>query len=91
MLTRNLEWIEISDDKRRNLRMVKLAEELFLVHDRVDTALGDNAGLGHLLHGEQLLFFLEVDSPNFAETAPSDDVLEVEMVLVDFYKRNKIS
>lgn len=37
--------------------VIKLAEELLLVHDRVDTALGDDSGLRHLFHGIQRLFF----------------------------------
>ena len=36
--------------------MVELAEELLLVHDRVDTALGDDSGLRHLFHSIQRLF-----------------------------------
>ena len=70
--------------------MMELTEEFLLVHNRVNAALGDDAGLGHLFHGEQLLFFLQVDSPDLAETAPTDDVLEVEVVPVDFYGQNKI-
>lgn len=91
MFTRNLEDIEeVRGRFCRNLRMMELTEEFLLVHNRIDTAFGDDAGLGHLFHGEQLLFFLQVDSPDLAETASADDVLEVEVILVDFYEQTKL-
>jgi len=37
--------------------MVQRTEELLFVHDGVDASLGNNARLGHLLHGKQLLLF----------------------------------
>ena len=64
--------------------MHELAEELLLVHDRVDTALGNDAGLGHLFHGVQSFFLFELDFPDFAETASSNDILECKVVFIDF-------
>ena len=63
--------------------MVELAEEFLLIHDRVDTALGDDSRLGHLLHCEELFLFLLLDFPHFAETASSNHILECKVVLID--------
>ena len=63
--------------------MVELAQELFLVHDRVHGALRDYTSLRHFFHSEKLLFLSEFNFPDFAEAAPSDDVLKIEVVLID--------
>ena len=65
--------------------MIKLAEELFLVHDGVNTSFRDDASLGHLLHCEEFLFLPQLDFPDLAETASSNDIAEVEVVLIDLY------
>ena len=61
----------------------ELGEELAFVHDGVDGALGDDAGLAHFLHGVELLGFLLFDLPDLAEAAAPDDVVEEEVVLGD--------
>ena len=65
-------------------RVLQLAEELLLIHDGVDAALGDYSRFRHLLHRKQLLLFSEDDFPNFAETASSNDMLIIKVVLINF-------
>ena len=75
------------------LRMIELAEELFLVHDWVDTAFTNDSSLGHLLHGIQFFVFAMLDLPNFTETASTDHILPIEVILVRFWiqiKDNKV-
>ena len=72
------------------LRVAELSEELFFVHDRVDAALADDAGLGHLLHGEQFALFALLDLPHLAEAATTNHILEVEVVLVNGCKRGDV-
>jgi len=69
------------------LRVMKLAQEFFLIHDRVDAALGYDSRLGHLLHGVEGLFFSELYSPHLAEAATPDHILKVKVVLVYFYEQ----
>ena len=66
--------------------MVKLTQEFFLIHNRVDAALGYDSRLGHLLHGVEGLFFSELNAPHFAEAASADHILKVKVVLVYFYR-----
>ena len=65
--------------------VVQLAEEFLLVHDGVYAALGNYSGFRHLLHRKKLLLFSELDFPNFAETASSNDMFEVEVIFIYFY------
>jgi hypothetical protein len=65
------------------LLVVQLAQELLLVHHRVDAPLRDDAGLSHLFHREELLLLAQLDFPDLAEAATADYILEVEVVLVD--------
>ena len=74
-----------------HLRMVELAEELLLVHDGVDTTFRDDASLGHFLHREEFLFLPQLDFPDLAETASSNDIAEVEVVLVYLYNDHSIT
>ncbi len=91
MLTRNLNdkktiWLLFEGSCYfYNLRMVELAEEFLLIHDRIDTAFGDNARLSHLFHGKWFLFLDKFNAPHLAKTSSSDDELEAELVFVDFY------
>ena len=62
--------------------MVELAEELFLIHDRVYAAFRNDSCFCHFFHGVELLLLRLLNFPDFTETAPTDDVLESEMVLV---------
>ena len=73
--------------ERPGLRVFELGEELAFVHDGVDGALGDDAGLEHLFHGEELAGFLVFYFPDLAEAALADDVVELEDVLVDGWIR----
>lgn len=57
-----------------DLRVIEAAEDLLLVHDRLDAALCDNASLGHLLHRVMLLSLLALDSPHLAEASLSDAI-----------------
>ena len=58
MFTRklNIQFIAVSIfperiiETRDDLRMLQLTEELLLIHNGVDTAFGDDASFGHLLH-----------------------------------------
>ena len=63
--------------------MVQLTEELLLVHDRVDTALGDDTRLRHLLHRVQLLLLAELNFPDLAEATAPNHVQKVVVILVD--------
>lgn len=65
--------------------MMKLAQEFFLIHNRVDAALGYNSCLGHFFHGIEGLFFSHLDTPHLAKAASADHILKVEVVLVYFY------
>jgi hypothetical protein len=60
--------------------VVELGEYLSLVHNRLDTALGDDPGFRHLLHSVLLLGLLAVDLPDLPEAALSDAVLVVEVL-----------
>ncbi len=64
--------------------MIELTEELFLIHDRVDAAFANDSSLGHLLHSVQLLVLAVFDFPNFTETAPTDHILPIKVILVCF-------
>ena len=63
--------------------MLQLTEELLLIHNGVDTAFGDDASFGHLLHSVKFLLLAQLDFPDFAEAATTDHIEEVEVVLVD--------
>ena len=65
------------------LRMHELAEELLLVHYRVNAALRDNSRLSHFFHRKKFLFLAELDLPHFAETTSTNDVVKVEVILVN--------
>ena len=67
--------------------MHELAEELLLVHDGVDAALGDNSRLCHFFHRIKSLFLAELDLPHFAETTSTNDVVKVEVVLINLYSQ----
>ena len=62
---------------------MQLAKELFLVHDRVDATFRNDTCLRHLLHRIEFLFFSQLNFPDLTETASSNDITKVEMVLVD--------
>jgi hypothetical protein len=59
--------------------MVELLKDFALIEHRVDTALGEDAGLGHFFHSEKHTVLFSFDFPNFAETTLADsiEVLEV--------------
>jgi len=63
-----LERVVHVDDEQ----VLQLRENLALIYDRLDTALGDNACLGHLFHRVKLLCLFALDSPHFAESTLSD-------------------
>ena len=65
-----------------HLRMMKLTQELLLVHDGVDRALRDDSRLRHFFHSEKLLFLPELHFPDFSEAASSDHVFEIKVVLI---------
>ena len=60
--------------------MIQRAQELFLVHDGVNTPLRDDSGLEHFLHGECLVSLLLLNLPDLPETSSADDVHECEVV-----------
>lgn len=49
--------------------VVKLAQELFFIDNRVHTPLGNDPSLQHLLHCEELMCFLLLYFPNLAEAS----------------------
>lgn len=59
-------------------RTVQLREDLALVHDRLDAALGEDARLAHFLHGVVGLELLALDLPHLAEAALADAVQVLE-------------
>ena len=65
--------------------MMELTQELLLVHDGVDRALRDYSRLRHFFHSEKLLFLPELHFPDFSEAASSDDVFEIEVILIALY------
>ena len=69
------------------LRMHELAEELLLVHYRVDATLRDNPRLCHFFHRKKFLFLAQLDLPHFAETTSTNDVVKVEVVLINLYSQ----
>ena len=79
--------VEVLSIRKRELHvheegMVELAEEFLLVHDRVDTALGDDPRLGHFFHRVELLLLRLLNFPYFTETASSNHILECEVILI---------
>ena len=52
--------------------VLELGQDLTLVDDGLDASLGDDPSLAHLLHGEVLLGFLPLDSPNLSKATLSD-------------------
>ena len=52
--------------------ILELGEDLALINDGLDTALCDDSGLGHLLHGVVLLRLLALDSPHLTEASLPD-------------------
>jgi hypothetical protein len=62
--------------------MVKLCEELFLIHDRVDTSLLNDTALMHLFHSVELLLLFFLDLPDLAETASADHIVKHKVILI---------
>jgi len=56
--------------------MFEHCKQFALVEDGGDTVLGDNPGFVHFFHGVDLLGAFVQDSPDLAETALADDVLQ---------------
>jgi len=54
---------------------VQLSEDLPLVHDGLDTALGEDPSLVHLLHGVLLLGLLPTDFPHLSESSFTNAVM----------------
>ena len=69
-----------------NKRIVKLSEDLPLVHDRLDAPFSDNSCLGHLLHRVCLLRLLSLNFPNLSETAFANAILVVEVCFRQGYR-----
>ena len=65
--------------------MFELSKELLFVHDGGNTPFLDDPALVHFLHGKQLLFLFLLHLPNFAEAAPPNHILKLEMALVHSY------
>ena len=65
--------------------MVELAQKLLLVHHRIDATLGNDSCLGHFLHRIELLLLLQFYFPDLAEPAPTNDIVELVLVLIVFY------
>jgi hypothetical protein len=62
--------------------MVQLTQKFLFVHHRIDRSLGDDAGLGHLLHGKKFFLFSHFYFPHFAEATTTDDIHEMEAGLI---------
>lgn len=80
-----LEGVIHVDDER----VLELLQNLPLVHDRLDAALGDYPGLAHLLHGKVLLDFLELDAPHLSEAALPNAKVVHEVRLRNSYRKKK--
>ena len=63
-----LEGVVHVDDER----ILQLGQDLALVDDRLDTALGDDSCLAHLLHGKVLLGLFALYTPHLAKAALAD-------------------
>ena len=63
--------------------MLELGQNLTFVYDGLDTALGDDARLRHLLHGVVLLGLLALDSPNLAKASLANAKMVDEVGLGD--------
>jgi len=61
--------------------MLQSAQEVALIHDRVNTLFGYNQRLRHLFHGLKLTSLLVLDFPYFSKTPFADNVVEVEAIL----------
>ena len=68
------------------LLVLQLSEEFLLVHDRVDTPLGDDATLTHLFHCVQLFLFLLLHFPHLTESASADHIMKLKVVLGNGYR-----
>ena len=62
-----------------NVRIMELGEDLALVHDGLETSLGEYACFGHLLHSVLLLGLLPLDLPHLPKTSLPDAVLVREV------------
>ena len=61
--------------------VVKLGEDLSLVHHRFDAPLRDDACLGHFLHRVCLLGLLSLDLPDLPKAALPDRIVILEIRL----------
>jgi hypothetical protein len=57
---------------------VEEGEDLPLIHDRLNTSLGEDSGLVHFLHGVYFAVLLVLYFPYFTETTFSNAVVVVE-------------
>jgi len=69
--------------------VVKLGEDLSLVHHRFDAPLRDDACLGHFLHRVCLLGLLSLDLPDLPEATLPDTVLVIEICFGQRYMQVK--
>jgi hypothetical protein len=66
-------------------RVVKLSEDLPLIHDRLNTSLRKNSRFAHFLHGIVLLGLLTLNSPDFTKATLADAELVNERRLAHSY------
>ena len=64
-------------------RVVELAQELFFIDYRVNTPLGDDSCLKHLLHCKELLCFLLLYFPDLAKASTAYHVQKREVILAN--------
>ena len=63
-------------------RVLQLRQDLTLVDDGLDAALGDDASLAHFLHCEELLGFLALHTPHFSEAAFANAIVVDEILFM---------
>lgn len=67
--------------------MLQLDQEFFFVHDWVDASFANDARFRHLFHGVEFALLTVFYFPHFAETAPPNHILEVEMSFIHSYNQ----
>jgi hypothetical protein len=65
--------------------ILKLSQYLSLIHDRLETPLGEDPGLGHFLHSILLFALFALYLPHFPEASLPDTVLIVKGTLRQGY------
>ena len=76
-------------EEKKDLPALDMREKLEFIHDGGDRFFGHYSSFEHLFHCVSLFLFLFFNAPHFAEAAPSDNVVELEVVLGDRWDENE--